>query len=506
MTLAQLFFAWPEIQKHFSSEMTVLGLTTDTRKVQPGFVFIAVRGLRHDGHDYLSEAAQKGALALVVQNRDKVPSEYKGFVLCVEETRKTLDFLAGVFYTSPSSQTFNIGVTGTNGKTSVTHMIEKIFTDQGKKCAVLGTIDHHLGHLVFPTDLTTPGPVELQARLREFVDAGAEVLSMEVSSHSLDQHRVDSVQWNAAVFTNLTQDHLDYHGTMENYFLAKEKLFRERLPESPKPLVWAVINMDDVWGRRIRLPDRVGLLTYGLKEGDLRASIKKMDFSGTEVDVYANGKVFPVQFQFIGKHNVLNALAALGASLTALVPFERALRSLSEYLSVPGRLERVRGPQGKNFFVDYAHTPDALENVLQTLKAVADGEVAQLNQESRKKIHVVFGCGGDRDRSKRPLMYKVAQRYADFIYVTSDNPRTEEPQSIIAEILSVPRKQIQSDGFWFDEKTFVHPDRKWSIKAAAEKAEQGDVILVAGKGHEEYQILGQEKLPFSDRQEIEKLR
>jgi UDP-N-acetylmuramoyl-L-alanyl-D-glutamate--2,6-diaminopimelate ligase len=386
-------------------------------------------------------------------------------------------------------------------------MIEKIFSDQGRKCAVMGTIDHHLGNIVFPTELTTPGPLELQSRVREFVDAGAEVLSMEVSSHALDQNRVDSVQWNTAVFTNLTQDHLDYHGTMGKYFQAKEKLFRERLFESPKAVVWAVINTDDPWGRRIRLPERVGLLTYGIQEGDLRASIKNMDFSGTEVEIFANGKSFPIKLQVIGKHNVLNALAALGASLTAMIPFERALRSLSEYLSVPGRLERVSGPEEKYFFVDYAHTPDALENVLQTLRSVSDAFKAEGSLERKKnKIHLVFGCGGDRDTSKRPQMFKVAKKYADFVYITSDNPRTEDPMKIIGDILSASPMERDLNPGWLDACTWVDPDRRSALRKASERAQPGDVILIAGKGHEEYQIVGTERIPFSDRDEIKKLR
>lgn len=499
MTLAQLFFLWPEIQKHFSADMTVLGLATDTRQVKPGYVFIALRGNTQDGHDFIADAVQKGCLALVVENASKVPLDYKGFVLVAPDTRETLDLLAAHFFGAPSFSTFNIGVTGTNGKTSVTHMIEKIFNDAGRPCAVLGTIDHHLGELKFKTELTTPGPLELQERLKTFVRAGAKTIAMEVSSHALDQKRIHSVQWNTGVFTNLTQDHLDYHQTMENYFFAKEKLFRERLAVSSKGFVWAVVNTDDQWGRKIRLPERVGLLTYGMKDADITAKIEKMDFGGIDATISAAGKNHSVRFQFTGGHNVLNALAAIGTALTAMIPIEKSLKSLSDFISVPGRLERVPVNDNKFFFVDYAHTPDALENVLSSLRKI------RKDSQLTGKIHTVFGCGGDRDKTKRPLMFDVAKKLSDFIYVTSDNPRTEDPFQIIAEVLSRKESSLLKTAGWDSESLYIQPDRALAIQEAGKKSGQGDIILIAGKGHEDYQIIGKEKSPFSDHEEIRKL-
>lgn len=498
MTLAQFFFKWPEIQRHFSSEMTVLGISSDTRVTRPGYIFIALRGQKTDGHQHIPEAIKKGCLALVVEDSTNVPSDYQGFVLQVPDTREVLDILAAHFYANPSTATFNIGVTGTNGKTSTTHMIEKIFNDQDRPCAVIGTIDHHLKDLKFATELTTPGPVELQESLRTFSKHGAQVLAMEVSSHALDQKRVNSVDWNTAVFTNLTQDHLDYHKSMRRYFEAKEKLFREHLARSAKSMLFAVINTDDKWGRRIRIPDRSGLITYGMKNADLTAKVLKMDFAGIEAKLQLIGHPYEAKFPFAGLYNMHNALAAIGSGISAMLAPSVILESLSKFESVPGRLERVLVPEEKYFFVDYAHTPDALQNVLQTL--------GQIRKQSglKNKIHVVFGCGGDRDKIKRPLMYQVAENTADFVYLTSDNPRTERPQAIIADILSCKPEDVRNDQ-WIRENVYVNLGRTDAIRVAAEKSQKGDVIVVAGKGHENYQIFGSERIPFSDREEILKI-
>ncbi|WII72818.1 UDP-N-acetylmuramoyl-L-alanyl-D-glutamate--2,6-diaminopimelate ligase [Bdellovibrio sp. 22V] len=485
MKLQHLFSIIPGIASDHFSEAEVSGIFNDARLVTPGSVFVAIRGSKLDGHSFIKDAIAKGAGVLVVEDRASVPVEYRGFVLQVPNTREVLDLLASRFYWDPGQELFCVGVTGTNGKTSVTYMTEAILNKGQIPTGVIGTVNHHLGEQVWPSEMTTPDPIFLQKRLREFRAAGAMAVAMEVSSHALDQKRVDSVPFNTVIFTNLTRDHLDYHQTMDNYFEAKQKLFTDLLWKTHKRPCFAIINTADKFGRRLRVADPAVLWTYGAKDSDIRYDIKRMDFALTHFKVQTPMGDGEVHLPMSGTHNVMNALAALGAGLSAGIPLSICISALDEFTGVPGRLQSVPNNKNLSVFVDYAHSPDALENVLTALNKVRE------TLQSTARIWTIFGCGGDRDKGKRPLMAQMALKYSDEVIVTSDNPRTEDPQAIINDILAGVAGADKS-------KTTVIVDRKEAIHETLKKAQSGDVILIAGKGHEDYQIIGTQKFPFSD--------
>jgi UDP-N-acetylmuramoyl-L-alanyl-D-glutamate--2,6-diaminopimelate ligase len=484
MKLQHLFAVFPGLPEEKLSTLEVSGLFQDARQVTPGSVFIAVRGGKFDGHDFLPDATQKGAAALVVQDKSKVPADFGGFVLQVPDTRHALDILASRFYWDPSNEMFCAGVTGTNGKTSTTYMIEALLNGGGHKTAVMGTVNHHLGTHVWPSDMTTPEPIALQNRLREFRNRGATAVAMEVSSHALHQKRVESVSFNAAVFTNLTRDHLDYHGNMNEYFDSKQRLFTDLLWHTMKNPSYAVVNIADSAGRKLRVAQPAEIITYGPKEADLTYQILETDFTFTRFLLKTRWSKDEIKLPLCGTHNVQNALAALGVGIAAQVKWKILLQALEKFEGVPGRLQTVPG-YSRHVLVDYAHTPDALENVLTALQKVRG------QKKSKNKISVIFGCGGDRDRGKRPLMAKIAKKYADKVVITSDNPRTENPQDIINDILQGISASDRS-------QVTVLPDREQAIRETISTSQPDDVILIAGKGHEDYQVIGREKRPFSD--------
>ncbi|MBO9666699.1 MAG: UDP-N-acetylmuramoyl-L-alanyl-D-glutamate--2,6-diaminopimelate ligase [Bdellovibrio sp.] len=485
MKLQHLFSIIPGIPLHALPEIEITGIFNDARLIKPGCVFVAIRGSKLDGHTFINDAVSKGAAALVVEDRSGIPADYAGFVFQVDNSREALDLLASRFYEDPANEMFCFGVTGTNGKTSVTYMIEAILDYAQVPTGVIGTVNHHLGAKVWPSEMTTPDPVFLQKRLREFRDDGARAVAMEVSSHALDQHRVDSVPFNTVIFTNLTRDHLDYHETMDKYFESKQRLFTDLMWKTNKRPCFAIINTEDKYGRRLRVADPAVLWTYGAKDSDLRFKIKRMDFALTTFDVQTPLGNAEVELPMSGTHNVMNAMAALGAGLSAGVPLPVCVEALNKFTGVPGRLQSVPNSQNLSVFVDYAHSPDALENVLTALNKVRE------NLKSSARIWTIFGCGGDRDKGKRPLMAEMALKYSDSVVITSDNPRTEEPQAIINDILKgVPDSE--------KTKVSVKVDRKEAILETLKKAQDGDVILIAGKGHEDYQIIGTTKFPFSD--------
>lgn len=486
MKLSHLFSIIPDItESSLPQEVEVSGIFNDARQVTPGSVFIAIRGNKLDGHTFIPDAIAKGAAALVVEDRSTVPVQYRGFVLQVPNTREVLDLLASRFYWDPGQELFCVGVTGTNGKTSVTYMTEAILNEGRIPTGVIGTVNHHLGDKVWPSEMTTPDPIFLQKRLREFRSEGAMAVAMEVSSHALDQKRVDSVPFNTVIFTNLTRDHLDYHGTMENYLEAKQKLFTDLLWKTEKRPCFAIINTADKFGRRLRVADPAVLWTYGAEDSDLRFEILKMDFALTHFKIQTPLGDGEVHLPMSGLHNVMNAVAALGAGLSAGLPLSVCISALDKFTGVPGRLQSVPNNQNLSVFVDYAHSPDALENVLTAIRSVRE------NLKSSARIWTIFGCGGDRDKGKRPLMAQMALKYSDHVVITSDNPRTEDPNDIIQDILTGVAGADKA-------KTTVMVDRKEAILQTMKKAQAGDVILIAGKGHEDYQIIGKEKLPFSD--------
>jgi UDP-N-acetylmuramoyl-L-alanyl-D-glutamate--2,6-diaminopimelate ligase len=488
MKLQQLFsmFEW----KVDSSGSDVIGesevtdICFDARVVVKNAVFIAIRGTQSDGHKFILQAIENGAIALVVEDTNEVPNDFKGFVLTVKNSRQMLDVLASRFYNNPSQKLFCIGVTGTNGKTSITYLLEHILNDQKKITGIMGTVNHRVGIKIWDSEMTTPDPVTLQKRLNEFIDAGASFCAMEISSHALDQKRADSVHFNTAVFTNLTLDHLDYHKTMNDYFLAKQRLFTDILWNSIKKPIFAVVNIDDSYGRKIKLPEHVVGWTYGQSEADFQFKILKMDFTETEFELITPLEKLNVKIPLAGLHNVYNVVASMAAALSAGVSIEHSIMALKSFKGIPGRLQKVDSNSKKIVFIDYAHTPDALENTLKSLNKI------KKNIKSNQKIITVFGCGGDRDKSKRPLMAKIAAENSDFVFVTSDNPRTENANQIILEIQVGLPKEFKN----FD----VDSDRERAIQKAINRADGGDVVLIAGKGHEDYQIIGDIKHHFSD--------
>lgn len=491
MKLAQLLSIFPQLRWGEAAHLEVKTITQDSREVQAGVVFIAIRGSSLDGHDYVKSVCRQGATAVVVEDDSQVPQDFKGAVVKVKNSRLALDQLAQRFYNYPSKSLFCVGITGTNGKTTTAYMVEAVLNHFSWPTGVLGTIDHHLRNEVWASSLTTPDPLTLQKRLQQFVEKGAEAAVFEVSSHALAQSRVDSVPFAVGVFTNLTRDHLDYHQTMQDYFLAKERLFSELLGQGVGTSV-AILNGDDQTVRTTRIKEGVTVWWYGSKDADFTFRLLQEDLSGSLFHLTTPRGNVEVRLACPGLHNVYNATAAIAVGLAAGMSLERAVEALAEFRGAPGRLEKVENARGLHIFIDYAHTDDALRSVLTALHRV------RTKGNGRGRILTVFGCGGDRDRGKRPLMAKAASERSDILILTSDNPRTEDPVAILEEIRQgVPKA-------WAGQ-LLIEVDRRKALKVALQTAQEGDVILVAGKGHEDYQIIGSQRLMFSDRQVIGEL-
>jgi UDP-N-acetylmuramoyl-L-alanyl-D-glutamate--2,6-diaminopimelate ligase len=470
-------------------ESEIAGLFFDTQKVIKDSVFFAIQGVKSDGHEYISQAIEKGAIALVVESELKVPESFSGMVYIVPSSREALDLLAARFFEYPSDKLFCIGVTGTNGKTSITYILEHILNQNKKLTGVMGTVNHRIGDRVWDSQMTTPDPVILQSRLQDFVKEQAFAAAMEISSHALEQKRANSVHFNTVIFTNLTLDHLDYHHTMQNYFAAKQKLFTDLMWLSTKRPLFAVVNVDDKYGRMLKTAEPVIVWTYGQvgysDEADFYFKIKKMDFNETIFDLTTPLETKEVKILIPGVHTVYNVVACLVTALTCGLSLNQAVEALLTFQGIPGRLQKViTNRSQKTVFVDYAHTPDALENSLRSLRKI------QEESKSKGKLICIFGCGGDRDKTKRSEMAKMACAQSDYVIITSDNPRTEVPAQIIKDIeagVPLDYKNIKSE-----------VDREQAIKQAIEMATDDDVILIAGKGHEDYQIIGTEKIHFND--------
>lgn len=459
----------------------------DSRRIEPGALFVAIRGFRQDGHAFLEKARRAGAAAvLVAEDAGELPALAGCAVLRVADTRRALAQAATRLYGDPSAALQIVGVTGTNGKTTTACLAEAIFRAGGRRAGLLGTIGYRLGEVTFAGERTTPESSDLQALLRRMVDLGAEAVAMEVSSHALALSRVEGCEFDAAVFTNLTQDHLDFHGTMEAYYQAKAILIRGLGRGAKKATEKvAVLNRDDPWAGRLRSETSVRVLSYGL-DGPADLSAVGLDYSlaGIRGEVRTPWGPLPIASRLVGRHNARNILAAAGACLHLGVPIDAVARGITGLEGVPGRFEKVEAGQPFGVVVDYAHTPDALERVLRTAR-----------EYSRGRLFVVFGCGGDRDRTKRPLMGEVAARLADVAVLTSDNPRSEEPAAIVDEIEAGTAKVPGSR-----ERSVKIVDRREAIAWALGRARTGDLVLLAGKGHETYQIIGARTLPFDDRQ------
>ncbi len=445
-------------------DVHVTNVEIDSRKVEPGSLFVAVRGEHVDGHDFIPDAIAKGAAAIVAQNGAAVPSA--ATLVYVPDSRRALSSIAAAFYGNPSRALDVIGVTGTNGKTTTTHMIAKILNAADRSCGIIGTVGAELGRTRWDLWNTTPLPPELHALLAQMRDRGAQAVAMEVSSHALALDRVEDVRFRVGALTNITRDHLDFHETLGAYAAAKRRLFA--MCEA------AVINIDDEHGARWAndIRRKIPTLTYSLKgNADLVATDIEVDSKESRFKV--DGK--PITLLVPGRFNVSNALAAMGVARHLGIAYDTVERALWTIASVPGRMEYV-GDNIVHAIVDYAHTPDALYQALWALREATSG------------VSLVFGCGGDRDKGKRSEMGRIAAEHARRIYVTSDNPRSEDPMGIIAEI----ERGIG------DHEHVVEPDRKRAIERAIDDAFPGEIVLIAGKGHEKYQIVGNETLPFDD--------
>lgn len=471
-------------------ETEVTGLFFDARQVQQGSVFVAIKGTQADGHKYIADAIKAGAIALVVEDKSTVPADYQGHVSVVPDSRQMLDLLAARFYDYPSQKLFCFGVTGTNGKTSITYLLEHILNARGKSTGVIGTVNHRAGHKTWENQGTTPDPVTLQSRLNDFIKEGAIAAALEVTSHALDQRRADSVHFNTVIYTNLTHDHLDYHNDMKSYFESKQRLFTDLMWSSLKRPLFAIINIDDEYGRKLKLAEPVLGWTYGQKESDFQFKILKMNFAETEFELKTPLETIIVKVPLTGVHTIYNVVASLAAGLTCGITLEQGIKALADFNGIPGRLQKVVNDSSKTVFIDYAHTPDALENSLKSLlKVKTDAKLSS-------QVITVFGCGGDRDKTKRPKMAEIAARLSDYVFLTSDNPRTEDPLTILNDA---------EKGFPAGFKNYTKEvDREKAIAQAIAMAKAGDVILIAGKGHEDYQIIGTTKTHFSDYEVAEK--
>lgn len=454
----------------------IVSIENDNRKVQPGSLFICIKGYTVDGHNFAASAIEKGAVAIIAEKEleAEVP------VIVVKDTVRAMARLADTFYMQPTQQLRLIGITGTNGKTSVSHFIENIFSSIGEKTGLIGTMYTKIGQETFETKNTTPESLTLQKTFKKMVDTGVQTAVMEVSSHALHMGRVHGCDYDIAVFTNLTQDHLDYHHTMEEYKQAKGLLFSQLGNvfdyERPK---YAVLNGDDEASEAYALATAAHVITYGIdSDADVRAINMTMTASGTEFTLVTPTDSYNITMKLVGKFSVYNVLASIATALVAGIAIEDIISAVESFKGVPGRFEVVDAGQDFSVIVDYAHTPDSLENVLKTVKQFANG-----------KIFVVAGCGGDRDRTKRPLMAKIACQYATNPIFTSDNPRSEVPEQIL--------KDMESGVIGETYETIV--DRREAIAYAIGEANQGDVVLIAGKGHETYQQIGDTFFDFDDR-------
>ncbi|MFE8703632.1 UDP-N-acetylmuramoyl-L-alanyl-D-glutamate--2,6-diaminopimelate ligase [Cytobacillus sp. FJAT-54145] len=454
----------------------ILSIENDNRKVKKGSLFICIKGFTVDGHDFAQSAVDQGAVAILAEKKLalNVP------VIVVPDTRRAMAVLADAFYGQPSQKLHVIGVTGTNGKTTTSHLIEKVFSDAGQKTGLIGTMYTKIGDQELETKNTTPESLTLQKIFHQMKEEAVETAVMEVSSHALVEGRVHGTDYNVAVFTNLTQDHLDFHHTMEEYQRAKGLLFAQlgNTYNYKKPK-FAVLNADDRASVEYKKSTSAHVITYGIDhQADLQATNIKMGAKGTEFELLSPYGTHKIQMPLIGKFSVYNVLATIGATIASGIPINQVIASIESIKGVPGRFELVHAGQDFTVIVDYAHTPDSLENVLKAIKQFAKGS-----------IHVVVGCGGDRDRTKRPLMAKIACEYSDHPVFTSDNPRSEDPAQIVRDM----EEGVKGEEY----KVIV--DRKSAIHHAIQLAKKDDVILIAGKGHETYQQIGNETLDFDDR-------
>lgn len=462
------------------TNIEIRGLANDSRQVKAGFLFVAIKGFETDGHLFWRQALANGAEAILVEAdllMDEGSQSDRPFALIrVENARLALAKLAMNFYGRPTTKMDMVGITGTNGKTSTSLLTYHIMQEAGKKTGVIGTISNFIGPREIPAERTTPEAHELEKLFAEMVDHQVDTLVMEVSSHALDLYRVAGIRFKIAAFTNLSLDHLDFHKTMENYLKAKSKLFQ--MAEI------GVVNLDDPYSQQVLANHTCKQIVYYSlknKEADFFADQIDHDLGGSRYRLHVGGQDYKVSLKTPGNFSVYNSLAAIAITYHLGIGLDQIIGGLEKHSQVKGRFQAIPLTNGSTAIVDYAHTPDGLENVLRSIQEFKSHQVI-----------TVFGCGGDRDKSKRPLMAKIAEEYSDLLVVTSDNPRTEEPQSIIQDVVA----GLQGQSY------LIEVDRKKAIEKALAYAGRGDIVLIAGKGHEDYQIIGKEKFPFDDGQVV----
>ena len=463
-----------------NTEVEVTGVNIDSRRIEKGHLFVAIPGTQTDGHKYIPKAIELGATSILCEQMPEEQIDGVSYII-VESTESVVGIVATRFFGDPSRKLKLVGVTGTNGKTTIATLLYNMFRKFGHKCGLLSTVCNYIEDEAIPADHTTPDPIELNRLLAQMVDAGCDYAFMECSSHAIDQKRIGGLKFAGGLFTNLTRDHLDYHKTVENYRNAKKAFFDDLGKDA-----FAITNADDKNGLFMVQNTKAQVKTYSIRRmADFKAKIIECHFEGMYLDI--NGK--EVGVQFIGKFNVSNLLAVYGAAIMLGKKPEDILVILSTLKSVSGRLEPIRSPEGYTAIVDYAHTPDALENVLNTINEVLNG---------KGKVITVCGAGGNRDKGKRPIMAQTAAKLSDKVIITSDNPRFEEPQDIINDMLAgLDNKQMK--------KVVSIVDRKEAIRTASMMAEKGDVILIAGKGHEDYQEIKGVKHHFDDREVVREI-
>ncbi|GIW23364.1 MAG: UDP-N-acetylmuramoyl-L-alanyl-D-glutamate--2,6-diaminopimelate ligase [Candidatus Sericytochromatia bacterium] len=481
MNLENLILGLTDFKILGNKNIDIKNISSNSKNIEKDFMYISLPGTKTDGDFYINDAIEKGAKAILTSEeflKDNNLVENVTYIL-VKNRRKAFSIIASNFYDNPSKETFNIGVTGTNGKTTTTHLIYDLLSDNNCNPGLIGTLYNKYLNVVNEAKFTTPMPDEIHKIFREMLNNNVNSIVMEVSSHALDQYRVSSINYDIAVFTNITQDHLDYHKTFENYKKAKSILFSDLLKENG----FAIINIDDPNSDYfIKSSKSKNIITYGINnDADVKAKNINLKMDGTTFIVETKNKNIELDVNLLGKFNVYNSLATIAVGIAKGFSLEKCKNSLEKSKGVKGRIEIVT-PKGYPFTVviDYAHTPDSLENILKTVKEFSKGKVIS-----------VFGCGGDRDRAKRPIMGEISSKLADITIVTSDNPRTESPSFIISEIL---------EGMKNKDNILVEEDRKLAIKKSIEIANKGDIVVIAGKGHENYQIFKDKTIHFDDKE------
>ena len=483
-TIKELALLLDKVEIIGSQDRDIQEIVHDSRKKGKDFLFICISGATVDGHKFINQAIDNGAVAVLVEKNVIVPEGIT--VIKVPDVKSAMQVIAPYFYDYPARKMRMIGVTGTNGKTTITYLLQSILRNAGFKVGVIGTIQIMIENEVLPIHNTTPDVIDLQSILSQMVEKGIDYVVMEVSSHALDQNRIAGCEFDVAVFTNLTQDHLDYHKTLDNYANAKAKLFDLVSQPGVKASKAAVINFDDAYGQLMVEHAKCKVITYGIdRECNLLAKEIKLSAKGASLTLSENGKnMVELNLKITGIFNVYNVMAAIGAALVENIEIKIIKEALEHMDGVSGRFEVVDEGQKFSVIVDYAHTPDGLKNVLSTARQIA-----------QKRIITVFGCGGDRDQTKRPIMGKIATELADVVIATSDNPRSEDPEFILSQVEAGVLSALTGDKY--HEKI---TDRKAAIFRAIELADEGDVVVIAGKGHEDYQILKDKTIHFDDKE------